>query len=325
MRPVLIMVVALSTALRAQDRATADESPSVTILPHSDTTSWWLSGQINLIEQGHGSFTSPYTGPNSFRAEPERALSRVLTLYTGVRLGHGWEGVLDIESAGGRGLSDALGLAGFTNLDVVRNPTLGASPYLARLMVRRVIALSAEHTDGAVSPLSLEARLPARRLEIRAGKLGMADFFDTNSVLSDSHRQFTNWTVDNSGAYDYAADTRGYTFAVLAELDTPRWSLRVAEALMPTVANGITLDTNVRRARGENAELELRLPRASVLRLLAYENHANMGSYSEANAAFLAGRDARPDIEAHRAQGRTKYGFGANFEQSITADVRIGA
>jgi len=34
---------------------------------------------------------------------------------------------LDIESAGGHGLSEALGLAGFTNLDVVRNPALAPS------------------------------------------------------------------------------------------------------------------------------------------------------------------------------------------------------
>jgi len=26
-----------------------------------------------------------------------------------------------------------------------------------------------------------------------------------------------NWTVDNNGAYDYAADTRGFTFAAMAE------------------------------------------------------------------------------------------------------------
>ena len=67
-------------------------------------------------------------------------MSRVLTLYTGIRAGRGWEAILDIESAGGRGLSDALGLAGFTDLDVVRNPSLGSAPYLARLMVRKVVA-----------------------------------------------------------------------------------------------------------------------------------------------------------------------------------------
>ena len=65
----------------------------------------------------------------------------------------------------------------------------------------------------APTPLALAAQVPARRIEIRAGKLGMADFFDVNAVGSDSHLQFTNWTVDNNGAYDYAADTRGYTYA----------------------------------------------------------------------------------------------------------------
>lgn len=48
-----------------------------------------------------------------------------------------------------------------------------------------------------------------------------------------------NWTVDNNGAYDYAADTRGYTFAAMVEYDDRRWAVRFAEALMPKVANGI--------------------------------------------------------------------------------------
>jgi len=45
----------------------------------------------------------------------------------------------------------------------------------------------------------------------------MADFFDTNTYGTDTSFQFMNWTVDNNGAYDYAADTRGFTFAALIE------------------------------------------------------------------------------------------------------------
>jgi len=41
----------------------------------------------------------------------------------------------------------------------------------------------------------------------------MNDFFDMNDVGTDSHSQFLNWTVDNNGAYEYAADTRGYRVA----------------------------------------------------------------------------------------------------------------
>jgi len=295
---------------------------SSTLLSHDDSTWWWLSGQINVIEQAHGSFPAPYSGPHSLHAPAERTVSRVLTLYTGARLGHGWEAIVDVESAGGRGLSDAFGLAGFTDLDVVRNPTLGSAPYLARLMVRKIIPLSNEQVDVTPTPLSLAPRLPARRLEVRAGKLGIVDFFDVNSVGSDSHLQFTNWTVDNNGAYDYAADTRGYTYGVVVEYDTPRWSLRGAEALMPKVANGIVLDWNVARARGENVELELRPSAAAVLRLLGYVNHADMGSYKDAIDAFRAGRDPQPDVDAHRQQGRAKYGAGANFEYDTAAGVR---
>ena len=36
------------------------------------------------------------------------------------------------------------------------------------------------------------------------------------------------------GAYDYAADTRGYTYGVIVEYDAPRYSIRMAEALMPS-------------------------------------------------------------------------------------------
>ena len=155
--------------------------------------------------------------------------------------------------------------------------------------------------------------------------MGIVDLFDINAVGTDSHLQFTNWTVDNNGAYDYAADTRGYTYGLIVEYDTPRWSLRGAEALMPTVANGIVFDSDVARARGENLELELHPASPLVVRLLGYANHANMGSYTEATEAFREGHDPVPTIEAHRQHGRTKYGLGANIEYSFPAGARLFA
>ncbi len=318
---VLLFCVSLPISARAQEPT----DNSTTMLNHRPDQRLYVGGQMNFIFQTHADFPAPYTGPHSFRPTSERTLSRVLTLYTGFRLGHGWDVLFDLESTGGRGLSDAFGLAGFTDLDVVRNPSLGNAPYLARLMIRKVIALSSEQIDVTPTPLGLTPRLPARRLEIRAGKLGIVDFFDLNAVGSDSHLQFTNWTIDNTGAYDYAADTRGYTYGVMVEYDTPRWSLRGAEALMPTVANGIVLDWNIGRARGENLELELRPTSALVVRLLGYANHANMGSYDEAIQAFRDGEDPTPNIEAHRRQGRIKYGTGANADYTTGAGLRVFA
>jgi len=319
-RPIVIAVlfVLKSIAAGAQDAS----QPPATLLDHDPADRWYVGGQVNLIAQRHGTFTAPYSGEHSFDPARESALSRLITVYAGARLGEGWEVILHIESAGGGGLSDALGLAGFTDLDVVRNPTLGAKPYVARASVRKIIALSSERTPASPTPIALSAAVPARRLEIRAGKLSLVDFFDLNAVGSDSHLQFENWTVDNNGAYDYAADTRGYTVGVILEYDEPRWSLRGAEALMPTVANGLTLDWHVQRARGENVELELRPTATFTARLLGYANHANMGRYDEAVRAFAERRDEKPDIEAHRAQGRVKYGAGVNLEWRAGADWR---
>ncbi len=123
-----------------------------------------------------------------------------------------------------------------------------------------------------------------------------------------------NWTVDNNGAYDYAADTRGYTFGVMAEYHDRNWAFRFGESLMPKVANGPDLVWDLRRARAENFELELR-PRlvadhATKSRLLSFVNHANMGVYRQAIDDFLAGKTPRPDIRDHPLQTTVKYGFG---------------
>ena len=153
----------------------------------------------------------------------------------------------------------------------------------------------------------------------------MADFFDVNAVGSDSHLQFTNWTVDNNGAYDYAADTRGYTYAAIVEYDTPTWSLRFGEALMPTVANGIDMDWNITPGARENLELELRPATGLAVRLLGYANHANMGSYDEA-IKRLSGR-SRSDARCRRSSpaGRVKTGLGVNTEYTFPRLVRLFA
>ena len=293
-----------------------------------NTDRFWLSGQVNVIFQTHPAFPAPYSGDHSFRPTAERATSTVLTLYTGVRVTNNTEIVFDVESAGGRGLSDAFGLAGFTNLDVVRNPTLGATPYLARVMLHQTIGFGPERLQVEPNPLAFSRSVPVRRIEWRVGKFGTADFFDLNAVGSDSHLQFMNWTVDNNGGYDYAADTRGYTWGALVEYHDRRWTMRFAEMLMPTVANGIDMDWNISRSRAENLEIEWHQTmwrRPLTVRLLSYINHANMGDYGDAIHRFESGVDSVPTIEHTRQPGTIKYGFGVNAEQPISPTLRAFA
>jgi hypothetical protein len=323
------------TQAKGQDSQVQDP-PALTMFPHSDSTRYLITGQGNIIFQAHGPFHSPYEGTNSLLSRGEYKTSLVGTLFMGYELvrnpARHLDAIYDEESAGGRGISEAVGLAGFTDLDVVRNPNLGPVPYLARVQLHQTIGLSSRMTESSRGPFSLATEVPERRLELRVGKLGLPDTFDLNNVGTDSHLQFLNWTVDNNGAWDYAADTRGYTYGAIAEYDDKSWSARYGGALMPIIANGIVLDWNLRRASGQNMEFEWRHgllgglvapQRKGVVRALSYVNHAHMGLYRDAVNAYLAGRDATPDITKHETYGAVKYGFGLNAEQELTDDLRV--
>ena len=301
-----------------------DESTEA-MLPHFKSSRFWLSGQANFIFQTHPPFHADYSGPNSLRPNYEKATSRVLTLYTGVRLNNSTEILVDIEEAGGAALSLGLGLAGNTDLDIVRNPLLSKAPYLGRGMIHKVLALSKDKVENQRSYLSLFDELPRRRLELRLGKFSLPDFFDINSVGSDTKFQFINWTTDNNGAWDYAADTRGYTIGATADFEDRNWGLRFAEGLMPTVANGINLVYRPWQVHAENFEYELRhgvIPqKGGVVRLLAYTNYANMGLYREAIANFDEGLTPIPEITNHPWHITRKYGLGINLEQNLTRNL----
>jgi len=295
------------------------------MFPHPTNTRYWISGQANFIFQTHPPFHAPYSGPNSLSPRYEKATSRVLTLYTGVRLNDSTELLFDIEEAGGSALSTGLGLAGNTDLDIVRNPSLSKAPYLARGIIHKVVALSQDKIENNRSFLSLFDELPRRRLELRFGKFSMPDFLDQNSVGSDTHFQFMNWTDDNNGAWDYAADTRGYTVGLTADYEDRNWGFRFAEGLMPKVANGIDLVWKPWQAHAENWEYELRrgfIPHKSgVVRLLVYTNYANMGIYRDAILQFDEHLVRRPEITNHPWHITRKYGFGVNLEQSLTHNL----
>ncbi len=313
--------------------------PVLSMAPHSEGARYWVAGQANVIFQGRLPFHSPYQGPNSFRNSAEYKTSLLGTLYLAARpwrsIRYQNDLILDIESAGGRGLSQALGLAGFTNLDVVRNPNLSSVPYLARYQIHQVIGLTREAAPQDSGPFSTAPLVPVRRIEFRIGKMSLPDFFDVNPVGSDSHLQFMNWTVDDDGAWDYAADTRGYSVGGMAEYDDRTWSLRFGIFAMPVEANDIALDWAFSRAHGNNTEFEWRRSfvhgRAGATRILFYDNRAHMGNYRVAVEDFLNGTDTarygvtRPTITLHEKFGALKYGGEYNAIQEVTDNLRVFA
>ncbi len=329
-QPVSPVASASAAVADPPDPPPADDSAQA-MLPHFRNSRFWLTGQANFVFQAHPDFPALYSGPHSLSDHYEKATSRVMTFYAGVRVSNSTEFLVDIEEAGGAALTQGFGLAGNTDLDIVRNPLLSKEAYLGRAMIHTVIALSKDKIENQRNYLSLFDELPRRRLELRFGKFSMPDFFDNNSAGSDTHFQFLNWTTDNNGAYDYAADARGYTVGLTADFEDRNWGFRFAEALMPKIANGIDLVWRPWQVHAENYEYELRrgvIPKkAGVIRLLTYTNYANMGIYRD-QIVEAAGTGTAPVITDHPWQVTRKYGFGVNVEQNltryITAFARFG-
>ena len=76
------------------------------------------------------------------------------------------------------------------------------------------------------------------RYSIYAGRFTITDFFDDNNYTHDPRTQFMAWGVMYNGAWDYPADTRGYTWGIVQEFHTRKWAFRYGIVAEPKVANG---------------------------------------------------------------------------------------
>src|SRR5262249_51257953 len=154
------------------------------------------------------------------------------------------------------------GLAGLTNGDVIRQGA-GNLPkrfYIARAFVRYLIPLPLGETQPATKTAQraqdqLPGPEPATRLEIKLGVLAANDDFDQNRYANSTRTEFMNWSLWNNPAWDFAADTRGYTDGIMIGFVSPRWSIKYGLYRMPVRANQQELESSLGRARGENLEL----------------------------------------------------------------------
>jgi high affinity Mn2+ porin len=303
-------------------RPVIEEHPA----PLPDWVPRLLGAQFNYIGQRLIGFHAAYSGPNSLKSTGDQKATDTYGLYFGSRLTRRLQAYLDLEMARGAAVSRAAGLGGLTNGDVIRQGSvnLGMGPYIARAYLRYLIPLAQETEPAERGMDHFPGPEPATRVEVKAGKLALTDDFDQNRYANTTRGQFMNWSLFNDTAWDYAADTRGYTFGVLAAWVHPTWTLRAATVQMPTFANGNVFDGHFDQARGDNLELQLGpYRRGTIVRLLAYQNHGRMGIYREAIDRGLAAGTA-PDIVADDKEGRRKYGFGMNLEQPLADGGETG-
>jgi high affinity Mn2+ porin len=237
-----------------------------------------------------------------------------------------WDGTeiyVTPEITQGFGLSTTRGVAGFPSMEAQKASFPMPRADIARVYLQQTFGLGGQQETIEDGPGQLPGKKDISRFTVVIGKLAVTDFFDGNSYSHDPRTTFLNWNISCCGSYDWTMDQLSYTWGALAEFNQKFWAFRAGYFLVPIVSNSDDLDTHF--PNGEYiGELELRYSLAlqpGKLRLMAWANRAVMGSFADALAEPFATANY-PDITLVR-RVRTNYGFVANLEQAITADLGV--
>ncbi|HZX72958.1 MAG TPA: carbohydrate porin [Cyclobacteriaceae bacterium] len=280
--------------------------------------------QLTTVTQYKFKMQAPYTGANSLTTNDETASTVTATIFWGTKLWKGAALYINPEIAGGKGISSAKGIAGFVNGEAFRVGDPSPKIYPARAFFQQTFNLGGDDEYIGAGVNEVYKTRSKKYINIILGRFSIADYFDTNSYSHDPRSQFFNWGLMSNGGWDYPANVRGYTYGAVLEYGNPNWKIRAASVLVPTTANGNTMDTNYGQANSNVIEFEKPYTlnkRTGTLRLLAFYTNAMMGNYNES----IALQPVNPDITATRKYGRNKYGFGVNLEQELSDNVGLFA
>jgi high affinity Mn2+ porin len=234
------------------------------------------------------------------------------------------------ELAGGEGLSTTRGVAGFPNGETFRIGNPAPAIYLARFFFQQVFPLkNSKYVEVEDALNQIKGFLPSSRITITAGKFSMDDFFDGNRFSHDPRTQFMNWSLMSNGAWDYPANTRGYTTGAVAEFIKPLWAFRISAVVEPKEANGLVMDYNVAKSHALTFEIQKswngRNP--GMVRLLAFNNSSQAPNYQTTLQQVKVGDSSSLAVytgeKEWKIYGGKKYGLGINLDQQLSANTGL--
>jgi high affinity Mn2+ porin len=285
-----------------------------------ETDNFAFHAQATYVNQYDPPFRAPYKGQNSLIPDIGRETADV-TLYAGVRLWKGAEAWINPEVDQGFGLSASVGVAGFPSGEAYK---VGADyPYtrLHRAFLRQTIDLGGEvqKVDAGLNQFS--GSQTSDRLVFTVGKFGVGDIFDTNKYAHDPRVDFMNWTIIDTGTFDYAADAWAYSVGAAAEWYQGPWTLRGGLFDLSTAPNATHLDPQFGQFQwvGEIERRYVIWDQPGKLAINGFLTRGRMGSFQDAiQLAALTGGPA--DITAVR-QYQSRGGISMNLEQQLIPNV----
>jgi high affinity Mn2+ porin len=282
---------------------------------------WSAKGQATIVNQSHRGFRAKYSGDNSLTNDKSSKETFDATLYLGLKLSRGLEAYVNPEIDQGFGLSNTLGVAGYTSGEAYKVGQQNPYYRLPRAFLRQTIDLGGEIFQLDEQPNQLEKTITSNNLTLTLGKFSVVDIFDTNTYAHDPRSDFFNWSILDAGAFDYAADSWGFTHGAALEWNQDWWAIRAGYFALSTQPNKETIDASFKQNEwvAEFEEHHQVGVHPGKLKLLTYINHANMGLYSDA-LAMSALRGGSPDTSLVRKMNQ-KSGWALNIEQELTSSM----
>jgi hypothetical protein len=296
------------------------------------TGNWTSHFQATVVAQSHSGFRSLYSGTNSLADSVEKpATSITSTLFLGRKLWKGAAFYFNPELSGGKGLSFATGVAGALNGETYRVGNIMPSVFIARAYLQQHIPLGNTRYEYAADDMNQVADMvPVNRITITAGKFSINDFYDNNMYSHDPRSQFMNWSLMANGAWDYPANTRGYTMGVVVELVKPTWSMRFSSVAVPRIANAAKMEYTFSGAHSETFEIEKKTmlgKHPGMLRFILTNTHSKAPSYTDGMKAIANNDTHLLDVISGNVENNTyggrKTGLGFSAEQELTKEIGL--
>jgi high affinity Mn2+ porin len=308
----------LGASLAVPGYAQTVPTPAQAVQDNGLGPDWSVHTQATYIDQFHPSFPSAYEGPQSFTSGRELEHTFSYSLYLDRMLWDGAALIFDPEIFQGHGLSNTLGIGGFPNGEAAKSGFANLEYNTSRLLVQQTVGFGGGKESIDDHQAHFPGEVDVNRMTISVGKFAANDLFDDNDYSHDPRTQFMNDAMWESGAWDYPADSVGFTAGAVVEWNAKDSAWHYGIFMEPTTVNGARLDHHVAKANGEILQYDRRYRwdgHPGTLRAFVYWNRGKMGSYADA-----AGQPY-PESTAPTRAYRSKAGFGSSWNQELTADL----
>ena len=166
-------------------------------------------------------------------------------------------------------------------------------PYarVPRAFIRQTIDLGGDKQKVDAAANQFSGTQTANRLVFTIGKFAVTDIFDNNKYAHDPRGDFMNWSLIDTGTFDYAADAWGFSYGAAAEWYQGDWTVRGGIFDLSISAQRLPISTRTSQQFQWVGEIERRYElwgQPGKIAVTGFLTRGRMGTFADAIALAQA-------------------------------------